>query len=312
MSQHWAPALSPVVHTLEARRQQAHIDAADDCDPTLPLDAATAATQNRAVLKSASSVADRISLAEDALAEAGAEVFQLPHGRVIRQSAFPHVYDANLVRRARLREEGLDEALEELAGPLRAVGARHLQLTLDGADVPESVMPLLRRRGFVRDRLLAMAIDGPLLRQRAAGVKLRRVPEESPWDAFAFAMDRMNREEPWYAPSVSMEIVGSMRAKSERGALEVLVAERDRKIVGTVGVALHQRVASIFSVGTLPDARRRGVGRTLVVDAVERARHSGAQLVYLIARADDSPKDMYRKIGFHVETAFDVWLRLPR
>jgi ribosomal protein S18 acetylase RimI-like enzyme len=264
------------------------------------------------VLASAASVADRISVAEDALAEAGAEVFPMSSGRVIRQAAFPHVYDANLIRRARLREETLDDALEQLSAPLRAVGARHLQLTLDGSDVPESLGPLLRRRGFVRDRLLAMAIDGPLLRQRAAGVKLKRVPDEAPWDAFAFAMDRMNREEAWYAPSVSMEIVGSMRAKSERGALYVFVAERDRRVVGTVGLALHRGVASVFSVGTLPDARRRGVGRTLVVDAVERARHAGAQLVYLIARADDSPKDMYRKIGFHVEMSFDVWLRLPR
>src|SRR5262249_45974226 len=220
--------------------------------------------------------------------------------------------DANLVRRVRLREDTLDEALEQLATPLRAVGARHLQLTLDGADVPETLGPHLRRRGFVRDRLLAMAIDGPLLRQRAAGVKLKRVPEEAPWDAFAFAMDRMNREEAWYAPSVSMEIVGSMRAKSEGGALDVFVAERDRRVVGTVGLALHRGVASIFSVGTLPDARRRGGGRTLVLDTVERAQAGGADLVYLIARAEDSPKDMYRKLGFHAELGFDVWLRLPR
>jgi len=120
------------------------------------------------VLVAASSVADRISLAEDALAEAGAEVLPTRFGRVIRQAAFPHVYDANLVRRARLREETLDDALEAFAQPLRAVGARHLQLTLDGADVPESLAPLLRRRGFVRDRLIAMTLDGPLLRARAS------------------------------------------------------------------------------------------------------------------------------------------------
>jgi ribosomal protein S18 acetylase RimI-like enzyme len=281
-----------------------------DDRPTL--DGETRATQDSVVLAAASSVADRISLAEDALAEAGAEVLPTRFGRVIRQSAFPHVYDANLVRRARLREETLDEALDQLQQPLRAVGARHLQLTLDGADVPESLAPLLRRRGFVRDRLIAMTLDGPLLKPRAPGVTLKRVPEEAPWDAFAFAMDRMNREEAWYAPSVSMEIVGSMRAKSERGALDVFVAERDRRVVGTVGLAIHRGVASIFSVGTLPEARRRGVGRTLVIDTVDRARAEGADLVYLIARAEDSPKDMYRKLGFHAELGFDVWLRLPR
>src|SRR4051812_43014560 len=278
----------------------------------LTLDDETSDTQNPLVLAAASSVADRISLAEDALAEAGAEVIPTRYGRVIRQAAFPHVYDANLVRRARLREDTLDDALEQFAQPLRAVGARHLQLTLDGADVPEALAPLLRRRGFVRDRLLAMTLDGPLLRPRAPGVVLKRVPDEAPWDAFAFAMDRMNREEAWYAPSVSMEIVGSMRAKSERGALHVFVAERDRRVVGTVGLAIHRGVASVFSVGTLPEARRRGVGRTLVIDTVERAQAAGADLVYLIARAEDSPKDMYRKLGFHAELGFDVWLRLPR
>jgi len=259
----------------------------------------------------ASSVAERISLSEDALAEAGAEVLRLDVGRVIRQPAFPHVYDANLVRRAVLREHGLDEALERLQEPLREIGARHLQLTLDGADVPDLLAPQLRRRGFVRDRLLVMVHDVEPERPRAPGVRVRRVPDEAPWDQFSWAMDRMNREEAWYAPSVSREIVGSLRHKCEIGALSMFVAERDGRVVGTVGLSIDRGVASIVSVGTLPDARRRGVGRTMVIDVMERARRR-ADLIYLIARADDSPKDMYKKLGFRVELGFDVWLRLPR
>ena len=262
------------------------------------------------------SVAERISLAEDALTEAGAEVLRLPEGRVIRQPLFPHVYDANLVRRPSLREDGLDAALDRLARPLREVGARHLQLTLDGADVPEALAPLLRRRGFVRDRLLAMTLRGLHRRPRAAGVRVRAVPDEAGWDLFSFAMDRMNREEAWYAPSVSREIIGSLRHKAEEGALSLYVAERDGRCAGTVGLAFDPRgargVASIVSVGTLPDLRGRGVGATMVIDMVARARQRGADLVYLIARADDSPKEMYRKLGFETELGFDVWLRLPR
>jgi ribosomal protein S18 acetylase RimI-like enzyme len=269
----------------------------------------------------ASSVAERIALAEDTLAEAGAEVLRLPHGRVIRQAAFPHVYDANLVRRPRLRADGLDAALEELAAPLRAIGARHLQISTDGGDVPPTLAHELRRRGFSADRLVAMTIDGPALLGRTPGVRVRRVPTEASWDAFAYAMDRMNREEAWYAPAVSREIVGSLRRKAEVGALTLFVAERDGRFVGTVGLARDRRVASIVSVGTLPEARRQGIGTTMVVDMVDRARrprHHGddgaepAELVYLIARADDTPKDLYRRIGFRVEIGFDVWLRLPR
>jgi ribosomal protein S18 acetylase RimI-like enzyme len=262
---------------------------------------------------SALSVQERISASEDALAEAGAEVFALDVGRVIRQPGFPHVYDANLVRRACLRPDGIDDALERLAAPLREVGARHLQLTLDGADVPDEVAPLLRQRGFAHDRLLAMAL-GPQRAsgERASGVVLKRLPDEAHWSEFELAMDRMNREEAWYAPAVSREVVGSMRKKAEIGAFDVYVAEQRGRVVGTVAMALHRGVASILSVGTLPESRRRGVGRTMVLEMVERARAGGADLVYLIARADDSPKDMYRKLGFHVELGFDVWLRLPR
>ena len=280
-----------------------------------PIDGGAGRADPEYVRAVASSVADRISLAEDALAEAGAEVLRLDVGRVIRQAQFPHVYDANLVRRPSLREHNLDDTLERMAAPLREIGARHLQLTLDGADVPDAIGPLLRRRGFVRDRLLAMTIDGPanpLGHGRAAGMRMRRVPEEATWDQFGYAMDRMNREEAWYAPSVSREIVGSLRQKCELGALSVFVAERDGRVVGTVGMGAHRGVASIVSVGTLPDARRRGVGGTMVLDIVDRARADRAEIVYLIARADDSPKEMYRKLGFRVEFAFDVWLRLPR
>jgi ribosomal protein S18 acetylase RimI-like enzyme len=269
------------------------------------------------VLKSAASVQERISASEDALAEAGAEVFVVDAGRVIRQPGFPHVYDANLVRRASLRPDGpnykLDEALEQLAAPLREVGARHLQLTLDGADVPESVGPLLKQRGFAHDRLLAMALGGRAgSGAREPGIELKRLPDEAPWIEFELAMDRMNREEAWYAPAVSREVVGSMRKKAEIGAFDVYVAERQGRVVGTVALAQHRGVGSILSVGTLPEARRRGVGRTMVIDMIQRARAAGCDLIYLIARADDSPKDMYRKLGFHVEFGFDVWLRLPR
>jgi ribosomal protein S18 acetylase RimI-like enzyme len=144
------------------------------------------------------------------------------------------------------------------------------------------------------------------------GIDLRLLPDEAPWIEFELAMDRMNREEAWYAPAVSREVVGSMRKKAEIGAFRVFVAERQGRVVGTIALAIHRQVASILSVGTLPEARRRGVGRTMVIAMIDRARAAGADLVYLVARADDSPKDMYRKLGFHVELGFDVWLRLPR
>jgi ribosomal protein S18 acetylase RimI-like enzyme len=251
----------------------------------------------------------RISSAEDALAESGAEVLALDVGRVIRQPACPHVYDANLVRRARLRAAVLDDALERLAEPLKQIGARHLQLTLDGADVPEEVGPLLRARGFHRDRLVAMMLDGPPQGEGAPDVTLAAVPGQASWTTFAEGMDRVNRDEVWYAPAVSLEIVGSLRRRCEAGGATVFIGVQADRPVGTVGLALHRGCASIFSVGTFPDARRRGIGRALIRAAVARGRAADADLVYLIARADGSPRTLYERLGFRVELGFDVWLR---
>lgn len=263
----------------------------------------------------ASLLLERIVASEDRLAEAAAEVLALPVGRVIRQPAFPHVFDANLVRRPRLDADRLDVALLQLGGPLRAIGARHLQITCDGAALSDGVRTSLRARGFLCDRLLAMVLPGRTARESAGEVEIRAVPDEAPFDRYAETMDRMSREEPWYSPPVSREIIGSLAAKAAAGALQLHVARLEGRVVGAAGLAIGAGraagVGTIVTVGTVPEARQRKVAQTMVVTLAEKARAEGCDLVYLVARADDTPKEMYRKIGFEVAFSFDVWLRPP-
>jgi GNAT superfamily N-acetyltransferase len=58
------------------------------------------------------------------------------------------------------------------------------------------------------------------------------------------------------------------------------------------------RTAQIEDVATLSDHRRRGYASAIVARAVEAARESGHDLVFLLADADDSPKKLYRRLGF--------------
>ena len=85
-------------------------------------------------------------------------------------------------------------------------------------------------------------------------------------------------------------------------------------IVGAAGLAMdaERGIAAITTVGTVPEARHRGVAQALVVTLAERAQAAGCDLVYLVARAEDTPKEMYRKLGFEVVHGFDVWLRPPQ
>jgi ribosomal protein S18 acetylase RimI-like enzyme len=53
----------------------------------------------------------------------------------------------------------------------------------------------------------------------------------------------------------------------------------------------------VMSVGTLPAARRRGIGTAVTGRLVEHAREHGAELVFLSA-ADDGVARLYERLGF--------------
>lgn len=267
----------------------------------------------RSHASAAPTVIERIVASEDRIAEAAAEVLLFAEGHVVRQPAFPHVFDANLVRHPRLPLPDLDAALTRLALPLREAGARHLQIACDAAPLEDPVRSALRARGLGCEQLLAMVLRGRPARRASAGVRVLEVGREAPRAWYAETMERMSREEPWYSPRVAREIVGSLEAKASVGVLSLHVGVLAGRAAGAAGLAIDaaSHTGAITTVGTVPEARRRGVAQALVLSLCERARAAGCDLVYLIARADDTPKDMYRKFGFEVVHRFEVWVRGP-
>ncbi len=60
----------------------------------------------------------------------------------------------------------------------------------------------------------------------------------------------------------------------------------------------HDGIGQIELVTTRPEHRNRGYGRAIVCAAVAAARDQGDELVFLVALADDWPRQLYRRIGF--------------
>ena len=56
-------------------------------------------------------------------------------------------------------------------------------------------------------------------------------------------------------------------------------------------------VCEVTGVGTLPSARRRGIGAALTGRLVQDARERGAAIVFLSAAGDDVAR-MYERLGF--------------
>jgi spore maturation protein CgeE len=48
----------------------------------------------------------------------------------------------------------------------------------------------------------------------------------------------------------------------------------------------------------LPEYQRRGIGTTILKYLIDTALSMGVEGIYLVADEDDTPKEMYRKLGF--------------
>jgi predicted GNAT family acetyltransferase len=71
-------------------------------------------------------------------------------------------------------------------------------------------------------------------------------------------------------------------------------------------------VAQIENVLTDPPARGHGLARGVVTAAVRLALDSGATCVFLVADADDWPRELYARLGFVPVAGYTELTRAPR
>jgi uncharacterized protein (DUF952 family)/GNAT superfamily N-acetyltransferase len=77
--------------------------------------------------------------------------------------------------------------------------------------------------------------------------------------------------------------------------------------IASTQLRIDGATAAIEAVMTDPDHRQSGLARTLVCDALARARAAGCDVVFLTAAADDWPYRWYRRLGFtDIGTRFEV------
>jgi ribosomal-protein-alanine N-acetyltransferase len=80
-----------------------------------------------------------------------------------------------------------------------------------------------------------------------------------------------------------------------------LVLARDRPSDDAIGFSLVRSVADeseLLLIAVLPSHHRRGVGRRLLEDFMERCRNEGIKKVHLEVRDGNPAVEMYRTAGF--------------
>jgi len=111
-------------------------------------------------------------------------------------------------------------------------------------------------------------------------------------------------------PPMSVDpYLDALDQSAERSTIRTFLAARDGAPLATSTLVSAAGVAGLYNVGTLPDARRTGLGRLVSVAAMVAGRDAG----YRVGVLQSSPlgEPIYRAIGFEERARFTFATRMP-
>jgi ribosomal protein S18 acetylase RimI-like enzyme len=206
-------------------------------------------------------------------------------GTAVYTDELPGRFDCNYLR------------LERDAEPKELVAeAKRLQRPLIFVPDPElgaKLAPWFEQQGWRIDRHLVMA----QLRKPAKAADLSLVRELDE-EALRPARRRLLEGQPWAKPEVVEQLFRAKTLIGERVTTRFFGVELDAAVVSYADLYVDGADAQVEDVGTLREHRGKGYATAVILRAIEQARAAGADFVFLVADAEDWPKELYRKLGF--------------
>ncbi len=186
--------------------------------------------------------------------------------------------------------DGLVATLDELYAT-----CLHRRAFVESAGVGERLAGEMRRRKWLVERVVFMALRRPRDRPSAPGLA-REVDEAT----LQRAEEANVRAEPYGHDAEVVRQVVAMRSALAAAvpASRFFVGAADGIDAAVTTLYADDAIAQVEDVVTLRDFRRRGLARATVSAAVDAALEMGSGLVFLVADADDWPKDLYGRLGF--------------
>ena len=215
----------------------------------------------------------------------GSRTVTSPFGRAVYTDEVPKRSDCNYlwIERGGHPEELVAEA-QRLERPL---------IFVPDPDLGERLAPWFAERGWRIDRHLVMA----QLRQPERTADLSRVRELEE-RALRPARRRLMEGYPWAKPEVVKQLFEAKALIGRRVTARFFGVLVDGEVVSYADLYVDGADAQVEDVGTLPEHRGRGYATAVILRAIEQARASGAEFVFLVADAEDWPKELYRRLGF--------------
>jgi len=108
-------------------------------------------------------------------------------------------------------------------------------------------------------------------------------------------------------PADSSDAVETLLARDSQA---LMIAEMDGRIVGSIIAGWDGWRAHLYRLAVHPEARRRGIGRQLLVAATERLTDLGAtRLDAMVLEGNELGQAIWRSEGFASQKEWRRWVR---
>ncbi|MGP4103935.1 GNAT family N-acetyltransferase [Nonomuraea sp. KM90] len=218
----------------------------------------------------------------------------VPGGFAVLDDRFPGSYDDNkLIVRTAPDDDPAAAVARLLAAADEALGSHgHRLVCVDDDRLGTAYAPAFAAAGYEHETNLLMAFRGPVPRDPAPAERLE-LPELIP------VLRRDWRRTLPQAPDAVIDGLARRVESRLRGAGSVGfhgVRAPDGEIAARADLYAHDGVAQIESVFTGEPYRGKGYARALMTALLGEA--AGAELIFLVADADDWPRHFYSRLGF--------------
>ena len=232
-----------------------------------------------------------VAFEHEILRRSSTTTWDFPWGFATVNATYPQSHSHNQVTVTSATEAGvIIETAEEVLG---RAGLRYRNVALDCKE-SERVASALVSAGYSDSIDLLMALERPT-QPAASEVRVQRVPG-SVLDSAVQAAWR--RARPDMSDEEARQLVARRVLYERASAVSYHAVQLDGAWVSRCECYRLGGTAQIDAVMTDPPYEGRGLGRAVIVHAVEYALAAGAEFVFLRTRDDDWPQHLYRQLGF--------------
>jgi ribosomal protein S18 acetylase RimI-like enzyme len=239
-------------------------------------------------------VLERVQRFEREIEMAGSQTIESPFGVAVLEASLPLRHDSNYLLAERVPlGAGARELAAEADRILGGAGLAHRAVfTFDGR-LGAKLEPDFRDLGWNVRRHIWMA----QLREPEREADLSVVEEVGESELRPARTTEIMRY-PWGTEAVARQLLDAKLLIAERAETRYFGVRVGGEIVSWSDLYVAQGLGQIEDVATKEEHRGKGYASAVVLRATHEARAAGADLVFLVADADDWPKELYGRLGF--------------